>query len=80
MRTITQRKLRLVSLPFVVAKLQGAVCELLPFAPVITRDQVALLAHDNILRDEPLTFTQLGIAPVSIEAMLPTYLTRFIKS
>ncbi len=80
MNSITKRKACMVSLPTAIAKLQGALCELLPFAPAITRDQVALLAHDNILRDEPLTFAQLGIAPTSIEAMLPTYLSRFIKS
>lgn len=78
MASITKRKLRLVSIPTGFAKLKGLVCELLPFAPMITRDQVKLLAHDNVSHGA-LTAANLGIAPAAIDSALPAYLSRFVK-
>ena len=79
MASITQRKLRLISIPAGIAKLKGFVCELLPFPPMITRDQVKLLAYDNIANSGARTATDLGIAPASIDTQLPAYLSRFVK-
>jgi len=79
MSSITKRKPCLVSMPTALAKLQGLACEIMPFAPMITRDQVALLAHDNVLGKEALTLDNLGITPTSIETVLPEYLSRFVK-
>lgn len=79
MGRITKRKARFVSLPSCVAKLQGRVCELLPFTPMITRDQVKLLAHDNVLTPGALGLHHLGIAATPIDTMLPSYLSRFVK-
>lgn len=79
MGRITKRKPRFVSLPSCVAKLQGFVLEQLPFAPMITRDQVKLLAHDNVLTPGALALHDLGIAASPIDAMLPAYLSRFVK-
>ena len=49
----------------------------------MTRDQVTLLEHDNIVSEkaqiEGRTLQGLGIAPESIEAIVPTYLWRFLK-
>ena len=45
--------------------------------PQITRDQVDLLLHDNVVRAGALTLANLGIAPTSAEVILPTYLDRF---
>jgi len=79
MARITKRTPWLLPVPAFVAKALGFVCELLPFSPVITRDEVKLIAHDNVLNSSALTYGELGIAPTSIETMLPTYLSRFVK-
>ena len=45
--------------------------------PQITRDQVDLLVHDNVVRPGALTLADLGIVPTAAEVILPTYLDRF---
>lgn len=46
-------------------------------APILTRDQVRLLRQDNIVTGKFGTFSDMGIAPVSMETILPSYLSRF---
>ncbi len=41
------------------------------------RDQLRLLAHDNIVADGAKTFKDLGLTPTSMEAIVPDYLWRF---
>lgn len=79
MGRITKRTSCLISMPTWMARIQARFCELLPFKPMITRDQVKLLAHDNVLGTNTLTFRQLGITPGAIEDMLPHYLARYVK-
>ena len=50
---------------------------LLGRTPQITRDQVDLLLHDNVVRPGALGLTTLGIVPTAAEVILPTYLDRF---
>ena len=45
--------------------------------PQLTRDQVDLLVHDNVVRPGALTLADLGIVPTAAEVILPTYLDRF---
>jgi NADH dehydrogenase len=45
--------------------------------PPLTQDQVELLKRDNVVSPGALTLSSLGIAPTSVEAILPTYLDRF---
>jgi NADH dehydrogenase len=45
--------------------------------PQITRDQVDLLTHDNVVRAGAHTLETLGIHPTAAEVILPTYLDRF---
>ena len=47
---------------------------------MITRDQVRNLRHDNVVTGETRSFADLGIAPTSLEAVLPEYLWRFRPS
>ena len=45
--------------------------------PPLTRDQVKLLGRDNVVDPGALSFKDLGIQPTGVEAVLPTYLSRF---
>jgi NADH dehydrogenase len=88
--TVTGRKGFVAPLPFPLAMLIGFGSEiaaklslgLLPAS--ITRDQVELLRHDNIVSPAALaegrTLTGLGITPCSYETIVPTYLYRFRKT
>lgn len=70
------RKRALVSIPWGLAMLQGAIFERLP-GQLITRDQVTLLRSDNVVAPTAATFADLAIHPTALETMLPTYLDRF---
>lgn len=72
----TGRKRLLVSLPWGMAKLQGCVMSLLP-KPPLTADQVDSLRTDNIVSAGAKTLADLGIAPTTLDIVLPTYLARF---
>ncbi len=48
--------------------------------PVVTRDQLKNLAHDNVVGDEAKSFADLGIEPVTMASILPDYLWRFRPS
>ncbi|HSI40251.1 MAG TPA: complex I NDUFA9 subunit family protein [Xanthobacteraceae bacterium] len=79
----TGRKRLLLPLPFSIAALQARVLELLP-NPLLTRDQVKLLAADNVVseaaRAEGRTLAGLGIQPTALGAVLPGYLWRYRKA
>ena len=80
--TIERRRL-LVPLPFGLAKLQASLLQLLP-KPLLTPDQVELLRHDNVVSDaaerEGRTLEALGVDPVTMAAIVPSYLWRFRKT
>ncbi len=75
LREIGRRRL-LVPVPRFVAMFEAGFLELLP-KPPLTRDQVRLLDHDNVVGDEALTLADLGVTPTPLEGVLPTYLARF---
>ena len=64
----TMRRRLLVTLPFPLAKLQGAMLQLLPNPP-LTLDQVRLLENDNVVSEaakrDRRTLEGLGIASPS---------------
>lgn len=76
----TGRSRPLVSLPFALAKLQGAFLQLLPNPP-LTVDQVRLLKRDNVVSAEAeaegRTLAGLGLTPTAMDAIVPSYLERF---
>jgi uncharacterized protein YbjT (DUF2867 family) len=76
----TGRKRPLIPIPFPLAELQGKILGLLP-KPLLTRDQVLMLKSDNVVSEaaqsEARTLQGLGIAPDSVEAIVPSYLYRF---
>ncbi len=76
----TMRKRLLLSEPFFLAKLQGAVLQLLP-KPMLTVDQVRMLETDNVLSAEAKhahrTLEGLGIEPIAVESVVPDYLEQY---
>jgi NADH dehydrogenase len=80
---IIDRRRLLVPLPFALATWQAYVLQLMP-KPLLTPDQVKLLRYDNVVseeaRQEGRTLEGLGIDPVAMAAVAPTYLWRYRKS
>lgn len=79
---VTDRKNPLVTLPFGIASLIGSIASLVPLVtPPLTADQVTLLRSDNVVseaaRSEGRTLEAIGIEPVLVEAILPSYLVRY---
>jgi NADH dehydrogenase len=79
--TIERRRL-LVPLPFPFATLKAQFLQLLP-KPLLTVDQVKLLKQDNVVseaaKNDGRTLEGLGIDPISMEVVVPTYLWRYRK-
>jgi uncharacterized protein YbjT (DUF2867 family) len=85
--TIERRRL-LVPIPFGIARIMAYFLQLptklLSIKPLLTQDQVDLLLRDNVVSPEAehagRTLEGLGIEPVAMRAVVPTYLWRFRKS
>lgn len=87
MLDVIQRRRLVLNVPFFVARLMGGAFDLLQTLTVglcenkvLTRDQVRNLARDNVVADGARGFADLGIAPTSIESVLPEYLWRYRPS
>ena len=76
MLTEIHRKRYLMTVPWALAEVQGAVLGALP-RPLLTKDQVTLLRSDNVVGETAATLADLGISPTAIEAILPSYMVRF---
>ena len=83
MLAIIERERLLVPLPFALAKFQASFLQLMP-KPLLTPDQVELLRSDNVVSEsakrEGRTIEALGIDPVAMETVVPSYLWRFRKA
>jgi uncharacterized protein YbjT (DUF2867 family) len=79
----TLRNRPMLPLPAGIAKLMALPFAILPFAPLLTSDQVELLGVDNVVSETAIkdkrTFAAFGIAPVSMDTILPSYLYRYRK-
>lgn len=76
----TRRSNGLIPLPFFAARGIGSLAQLtslVGIAPVLTRDQVALLETDNVVADSAEGLAELGIEPTGVEAIAPSYLWRY---
>ena len=71
-----ERRRFLVPLPFDLAEFQARFLERLPVPP-LTRDQVRMLRHDNVVAEDALGLADLGIAPTAVESVVPSYLNRY---
>jgi uncharacterized protein YbjT (DUF2867 family) len=91
LRSIDRRRL-LIGLPLGPSRWIAALTELaskatfglFPKLLTTTRDQVDLLASDNVVSAEAeaegRTLSALGVQPQAVEAMIPSYLTRFRRT
>ena len=77
MLQVIERKRTFISIPWPLARLQARILGLLP-KPLLTLDQVRMLAVDNVVSEEAkergLTLEGLGVARHALAAILPTYL------
>lgn len=80
MLKVIDRKRMLVSVPWSIARIQGAILGMLP-NPLLTTDQVTLLRSDNVVseaaKSEGRTLAGLGVTAESLDAILPSYLWRY---
>jgi NADH dehydrogenase len=78
LRTVERKRL-LVAVPERIALIMAAFAALLPNRP-LTRDMVKLAVADNVVATGAKSLEDLGIAPTSVEVILPTYMDRYRKS
>ncbi len=86
LRVIERRRL-VMNLPFWVGGFIGGALDILQAVSfglftntILTRDQVRLLRHDNVVSEGVPALADLGIEPVAVEAVLPDYLWVFRPS
>jgi NADH dehydrogenase len=83
MLTTIERRRLLIPIPFAVAKFLAGLLQLLP-KPLLTPDQVELLRSDAVVSEEAKregrTLEALGIEPLAMAAIVPSYLWRFRKT
>lgn len=80
----TNRRRAVVNLPFWLAGIPAFALDLVQTLTgglltnrIVTRDQLRLLRHDNIVADDAKTLADLGITPTAPRAVLGDYLWRF---
>lgn len=69
----------LVSVPFWLGKAGAFFAEWLPSAP-LTRDQLTMLQTDNVVAPGARGLSELGVVPVSVEAIVPGYIYMYRKA
>lgn len=72
----TERRRPLLPVPLGLARLQAAVLEHLP-GKLLTRDQLRMLARDNLPASGMPGLAALGIMPTPMELVVPAYLRRY---
>ncbi|WP_349369612.1 complex I NDUFA9 subunit family protein [Salinarimonas sp.] len=87
----TERRRPILPLPDGLARIQATITEtldkvtlgLMPDEIVLTRDQLKMLASDNVVSEaakaEGRTLEGIGVQPTAVEAIVPAYLKRFRK-
>jgi uncharacterized protein YbjT (DUF2867 family) len=79
----TGRSRLLAPIPYPIASLIGLAGDvqgfLTPIAPLLTSDQVLMLAQDNVVNPALPGVAALGIEPSSVESIIPGYLWRYRK-
>ena len=75
--TINKKRF-VVEMPMSIAKIQSSITDLLPFPPILTRDQCEILSEaDNVVSNNFLTLKDLDIDPKDVEEEMKKWLWRY---
>lgn len=75
--TINKKRF-VVEMPMPIAKIQSSITDLLPFPPILTRDQCEILSEaDNVVSNNYLTLKDLDIDPADVEEKMKKWLWRY---
>jgi len=77
LKTINKKRL-VVPMPMPLAKIQSTITDLLPFPPILTKDQCEILSEaDNVVSNNHLTLKDLDIDPSNVEEKMKKWLWRY---
>ena len=77
LKTINKKRF-VISMPMPIAKIQSTITDLLPFPPILTKDQCQILSEaDNIVSNNHLTLKDLNIEPSDVEEEMKKWLWRY---
>jgi NADH dehydrogenase len=77
LKTINKKRL-VVPMPMPLAKIQSTITDLLPFPPILTKDQCEILSEaDNVVSNNHLTLKDLDIDPADVEEEMKKWLWRY---
>ena len=77
LKTINKKRF-VVPMPMPIAKIQSTITDLLPFPPILTKDQCQILSEaDNIVSNNYLTLKDLEIEPSDVEEEMNSWLYRY---
>ena len=77
LKTIKKKRL-VIQMPMPIAKFQSTLTDLLPFPPILTRDQCEILSEqDNVVTNNYLTLKNLDIQPSDVEEEMKKWLWRY---
>ena len=76
-KTINKKRF-VINMPMPIAKFQSSVLSLLPFPPILTKDQCEILLEtDNVVSNNHSTLEDLNINPSDVEEAMKKWLWRF---
>ena len=77
LKTINKKRF-VIPMPMPIAKIQSTITDLLPFPPILTKDQCEILSEaDNVVSDNNLTLKDLDIEPSDVEEEMKKWLWRY---
>ncbi len=77
MSAINKKRI-VIEMPMPLAKIQSSITDLLPFPPILTRDQCEILSEgDNVVSNNFLTLKDLDIKPLDVEETMKKWLWRY---
>ncbi len=77
LKTINKKRF-VVEMPMPLAKIQSTITDLLPFPPILTKDQCEILSEsDNVVSNNNLTLKDLNINPSDVEEAMKKWLWRY---
>jgi NADH dehydrogenase len=77
LKTINKKRF-VVPMPMPIAKIQSTITDLLPFPPILTKDQCEILSEaDNVVSENNFTLKDLDIEPSDVEEEMKKWLWRY---